>query len=200
MKSLTKYNPLSVQKYISLGNDYQKTLSNNPTLDLPMRIGSICGKLIGRLHDIALNILFGIIKLTVSTALALYSVPAAAFNYVPKHHVLAKQGSRHIALALLYVLDIPLSLANIVDKYPQAPVRRIQNILEIENSYEEIDTKLNESIQGIGNCEKLELTRVNANNEKLRKQNQALLEDCIHLEKIINTYKQILEELSSQET
>lgn len=193
MKCVTNLNPLFFIEYTSLGDSYQKTLSNNPSSNPIERTGWTIGKIVGRVQDIALNALFGITKLTLSTAIAVYSIPAAAFNYTHSHHVLAKQGSRHIALALFYVVDLPLSLANIVNKYPQKLVEKIECALELENIHEEIDASLSEAFQGISTCEKSFLKKLEQENRKLKEENQGLLKNISQQDELIHVYKQIID-------
>lgn len=195
MKCVTNWNPLSFQEYTSLGNDYQKVLSNNQSSNLILRTGWVFGKIAGRIQDIALNVLFGIAKLTLSTAIAIYSIPAAAFDYVPNYHILAKQASRHIALALFYIADIPLSFANIVNKYPQNLVKSIQDTLEIENINEEIDISLDEAFRGISTCEKLFSQKLVEENRRLEKENRELLKNKSLQDELIDAYKETIDTL-----
>lgn len=193
MEFVTNWNPLSFKQYTSLGDDYQKVLSNNQSSNLILRAGWIVCKIAGRIQDIALNVLFGTVKLTLSTAIAIYSIPAAAFGYAPNHCILAKQASRHIALALFYIADIPLSLANIVNKYPENLIEIIQNKLEIDNFNEEIDVSLGKAFKGISTCERSFSKSLTEENRRLKEENRELLKSCSLQNELINIYKGTIE-------
>lgn len=213
MKYLDKSYPLFFDQYINLGNDCQNFCSSKPLPNIALRIGvGICAKTIGRLQEVALNILLGSFKLTVSTIIAIYSVPAAAFGYTPNHHNLAKQGFRHIALALFYVLDIPLSLANIVNKYPQDLVEKIQKTLKVSSinlqtdviieDFNDISKNISQNLTEM-QTDRLQkvyqkIQTLKTQNAQLTKEKNVLLEKYQDLsqayrllEKLLNMYKQI---------
>lgn len=145
MELITRYNPLSCDTYCNLGNHFQEQLLNSP--HLAIRTTLVFAKIVGRVHDISIHTVLGSIKLIASTAMAIYSIPAAAFDSIPIHHKPAKQASRHFALALFFMADIPLSLANLFKRYPQYLVDKIQTQLALENICEKVDIEFNKVFQ-----------------------------------------------------
>lgn len=162
MTYLGDCNPLSFDEYINFGNTCQKFCLNEPSPNIVLRTGiGVCAKIAGRIQEVALHIILGSLKLTISSIVAICSVPAAAFDYTPNHYNLAKQGSLHIALAFFYALDIPFSFTNIANKYPQGLSEKIQQkfnvafldllteplISKYNKRYQEISSSMNKEIK-----------------------------------------------------
>lgn len=192
-------NPLACDTYINLGNYFQDSLSNHSNLVL--RTALVFAKIVGRAHDILIHTGLGTLKLTASTSMAVYSIPAAAFGCIPTHHKVAKEASRHFGLAVFFVADIFLSLTNIINKYPQHLVNKIQKFLEIENICEEVDTAFNNTLRDVKEMSTkpafdkiLKLTnqkkRLKEDYDALFKEHDALLKVSAMQEMLITIYKQ----------
>ncbi|MFI0477833.1 MAG: hypothetical protein ACH349_01730 [Candidatus Rhabdochlamydia sp.] len=134
---MTFISPLYCDNYINAGNYFQEQLSHHS--NLVIRTALVFAKIVGRGQDVLLHTSLGSIKLIVSTAMAIYSIPAAAFDSIPTHHKIAKQAFRHFGFVLLFMADIPLSLAHILNIYPKSLCERIQQILKVSPTEFEFD-------------------------------------------------------------
>ena len=176
MAFISDYNPLSCDNYINAGNYFQEQLSNHS--NLAMRTALVFAKIVGRGQDVLIHAGLGSIKLLASTAMAIYSIPAAAFDSIPTHHKVAKQASRHFGLALFFISDIPLSLTHILKMYPKPLCGKIQQKLSISSG----DLKFDQIIDGLldtsNSCTKIQIKNVKKTYQKnklLQEENKALL-------------------------
>ena len=192
--------PFSCDNYINAGNYFQKQLSNHS--NIAIRIALIFAKIVGRGQDVLIHASLGSIKLIASTAMAIYSIPAAAFDLVPTHHKVAKQASRHFGLALFFIADAPLSLANILKTYPQYLADEVQKKLGEEDLNERISVSY-DMIQQTGKEMKTtpiskETQQVQWQNEQFLEQNKQLLDKNKQLQKQLKQKGQEYEYLSEE--
>lgn len=191
MISIGNYNALFCDNYINAGNYFQKHLSSNDS-NLVMRTALVFAKIVGRGQDVLIHASLGSIKLIASTAMAIYSIPAAAFDSIPTHHKVAKQASRHFALVLFFMADIPLSLMHIWKKYPGLLCEKIQQKLSISSSYLKLDQTLDDLLDISNSCTKIQVKdakKIYEENQLLKKENHALREINMLLEEQIMQLK-----------
>ncbi|MCL6756325.1 MAG: hypothetical protein M3A24_04140 [Candidatus Rhabdochlamydia oedothoracis] len=191
MKFIGSYNPLSCDNYINAGNYFQQQLSNHS--NLVVRTAFVFAKIVGRGQDVLIHAGLGSIKLIASTAMAIYSIPAAAFDIMPIHHKVAKQASRHFGLALFFIADIPLSLANILKKYPQHLADKIQRNLMIDNIIEEMDIEFDKPYL----TEKQII--INSNSEKIQQLQEELSQTRKEHYNVLQTYTKYVNEQIKKE-
>lgn len=175
MISIGSYNPLSCDNYINAGNYFQKQFSNDS--NLVIRTALVFAKIVGRGQDVLIHVGLGSIKLIASTAMAIYSIPAAAFDYIPTHHKVAKQASRHFGLALFFMADIPLSLANILKMYPEPLCGKIQQKLSISSGDLKFDQIIDDLLDISNSCTEIQLKdvkKIYQENAELKQENQQL--------------------------
>jgi hypothetical protein len=119
----------------------------------------------------------GSIKLIASIAMAIYSIPASAFDYIPTHHKIAKQASRHFGLALFFMADIPLSLANILKMYPKPFCKKIQRTFRVsptELAFEPLIDGLHTNIGTLSEMQGGLYRKTCHEKEQLQKENKQL--------------------------
>ena len=175
MAFIGNYNPLSCDNYINAGNYFQKQLSNDS--NLAIRTAFVFAKIVGRGPDVLIHVGLGFIKLLASTAMAIYSIPAAAFDSIPTHHKVAKQAFRHFSLALFFMADIPLSLTHILKMYPEPLCKKIQQTLSISSNYLELDQIIDGLLDTRNSCTKIqvkEAEKIFQENEQLKQENEQL--------------------------
>ncbi|HEV3269965.1 MAG TPA: hypothetical protein VGZ69_04870 [Candidatus Rhabdochlamydia sp.] len=175
MASIGNYNPLSCDNYINVGNYFQTQLSNHS--NLVIRTALVFAKIVGRGQDVLIHAVLGSIKLIASTAMAIYSIPAAAFDSIPTHHKIAKQAWRHFGLALFFVADIPLSLANILKMYPKPLCRGIQQKLKISSTeleFDQVIDSLHTTVSTLSERQGTLYRETYQENEQLKQENEQL--------------------------
>ncbi|KAG6559806.1 hypothetical protein RHABOEDO_001591 [Candidatus Rhabdochlamydia oedothoracis] len=191
MSFINKCKPLSCDNYINAGNYFQQQLSNHS--NLVVRTAFVFAKIVGRVQDLLIHAGLGSIKLIFSTAMAIYSIPSAAFDIIPIHHKVAKQASRHFGLALFFIADIPLSLANILKKYPQHLADKIQKNLIIENIMEEMDIEFDKTYP----TEKQMI--INSKSEKIQQLQEELSQTRENYDNLLQSCKeQVLEQIKKE--
>ncbi len=176
MTFIGNYNPLSCDNYLNAGNYFQKQLSNHS--NLVIRTALVFAKIVGRGQDAFIHAGLGSIKLIASIAMATYSIPASAFDYIPTHHKIAKQASRHFGLALFFMADIPLSLANILKMYPKSLCRKIQQKLRVsptELAFDPLIDSLHTTVGTLSGRQGTLYRETYQENEQLKQENTELL-------------------------
>lgn len=195
---INKFNPLYFDTSINFGHFHQEICSKTSPYNIAARVAiGVCTKAVARVADVALHVIFGSIKLMASAVEANYSIFAAAFNYTSTHHRTAKQASRHLCLGAFYAADIFLSLTNIINKYPQHLIDKLQKHLAVENINEEIDVEFEQTYQ-VGKemsirptSQKIQelqerLNRATGKIQKLQEENKALSDVCALQEQLLN--------------
>lgn len=192
------YNPLSCDNYINAGNYFQKQLSNYS--NLAIRTALVFVKIAVRGQDVLIHAGLGSIKLIASIVMAIYSIPAAAFDSIPTHHKVAKQASRHFGFALFFMADIPLSLTHICKMYPEPLCRKIQQKLRIspnDLAFEPIIDSLQTEISILSEIEESicrktfhENEQLKQENKQLQEQHKALLKVCECQEELLAAYQE----------
>ncbi|PWU13347.1 MAG: hypothetical protein C5B45_06265 [Chlamydiae bacterium] len=171
-------NPLSCDNYLNAGNYFQKQLSNHS--NLVIRTALVFAKIVGRGQDALIHAGLGSIKLIVSTAMAIYSIPASAFDYIPTHHKIAKQASRHFGLALFFMADIPLSLTHILHMYPKPFCKKIQQTLRVSPNELAFEPLIDSLYTNIDSCTEIQgelYKKTYQENAELQQKNQELEND-----------------------
>ncbi|KAG6559807.1 hypothetical protein RHABOEDO_001590 [Candidatus Rhabdochlamydia oedothoracis] len=179
MKFIGGYNPLSCDNYINAGNYFQKQLSNHS--NLVVRTAFVFAKIVGRGRDVLIHAGLGSIKLIASTAMAIYSIPAAAFDSIPIHHKIARQAWRHFGFVLFFVADIPLSLANILKIYPKLFCERIQEKLKVSPSILTYDQIIDDKNTDVGILNERQNIQLKQENKQLKNKNKKLSQEYINL-------------------
>jgi hypothetical protein len=200
MNFIDNCNPLSCDNYVNFGNSFQEQLPNHT--NLVIRTTLVFAKVIGRGQDALVHIGLGSIKFIVSVTMAIYSIPAAAFDSIPTHHKVAKEASRHFALALFFIADMPLSLAHICNMYPEPFCKKIQqklrispNELALDPLIDSLHTKADTFSEIQGNIYK----KVFREKEQLKQKNEQLQKDLDDLyQKHMALLKTQLEHVNNQ--
>ncbi|MGB7129056.1 MAG: hypothetical protein WBD50_08230 [Candidatus Rhabdochlamydia sp.] len=200
MTFIGNYNPLSCDNYLNAGNYFQKQLSNHS--NLVIRTALVFAKIVGRGQDVLIHAGLGSIKLMASLAMAIYSIPASAFDYIPTHHKIAKQASRHFGLALFFTADIPLSLANILKMYPKPFCKKIQRTLRVsptELAFEPLIDGLHTNVGTLSEMQGGLYRKTCQEKEQLKQENKQLKQENAELlQKYTNLLQTNLEHTSYQ--
>ncbi|VHO04191.1 hypothetical protein [Candidatus Rhabdochlamydia sp. T3358] len=200
MAFIGNYNPLSCDNYLNAGNYFQTQLSNHS--NLVIRTALVFAKIVGRGQDVLIHAGLGSIKLIASIAMAIYSIPASAFDYIPTHHKIAKQASRHFGLALFFMADIPLSLANILKMYPKSLCRKIQQKLRVsptELAFDPLIDSLHTTVGTLSGRQGTLYRETYQENEQLKQLNKQLKQENTKLlEKYTNLLQAKLEHANYQ--
>ncbi|MGL4540069.1 MAG: hypothetical protein ACRCU0_03740 [Candidatus Rhabdochlamydia sp.] len=102
----------------SLGNQCQNFCLKHPTLFSYCIVGVVV-KDIARIYDIALHILVGFGKLTISAIKLIYSIPAKLWSSTPNHQKIGKEGLMHLGFSVFCLVDMGISITNVINRYPQ---------------------------------------------------------------------------------
>lgn len=200
MASIGNYNPLSCDNYINAGNYFQTQLSNHS--NLVIRTALVFAKIVGRGQDVLIHAGLGSIKLIASIAMAIYSIPAAAFDSIPTHHKIAKQAWRHFGLALFFVADIPLSLANILKMYPKPLCRKIQQKLRVSPNELAFDPLIDGLHANVDSCTEIQTSlyrKTYQEKEQLKQENKQLKQENTELfQKYTNLLQDNLAHMKNQ--
>ncbi len=127
-------NPLKFDKYFAITPDYQKYCLN---AKLPTRFTITLAKEAMLIHDIAIHLLIGGVKLTTGAVKGICAVASGILGIETDHQTPSKQAAVHIGFACVYAADILASIASINKTYPQHLIDKIKNIfaefLEVPN-------------------------------------------------------------------
>ncbi len=126
--------PLKFNKYFAITPGYQKYCLN---ANLPTRCTITLAKEAMLIHDIAIHLLAGGVKLTIGSVKGIYAIASGILGIETDHQTPSKQAAVHIGFACVYAADIFVSITNINKTYPQHLVDKIRSafikLLEVPN-------------------------------------------------------------------
>ena len=189
-------NPLKFNEYFAITPDYQKYGSNTR---LPTRITVTLAKEAMLIHDIAIHLLIGGVKLTTGAVKGICAIASGILGMETDHQTPSKQGAVHIGFACVYAADIFISITNINKTYPQHLIDKIEifftNFLETSNKNivtkniivpdpaieQELETALKEIEERDADLHQLE-QEVEETVQKLRKPSQCekIVDEALH--------------------
>lgn len=125
MSSFLVSNPISFNQ--NLGNRCQAFCSKDPSPNILSRlIVSVIIKDSTRISDIAIHLIVGLVKLTIYTTKLIYSIPERLWVFISNYEI-GKKGLSHLGFSDFYLVDMFISLTNIINGYPKDLIERIEN-------------------------------------------------------------------------
>ncbi|VHO04185.1 hypothetical protein [Candidatus Rhabdochlamydia sp. T3358] len=117
--------PLKFDKYFAITPTYQKYCLD---ANLPTRFTITLAKEAMLIHDIAIHLLIGGVKLTTGAVKGICAVASGILGLETDHQTPSKQAAVHIGFACVYTADIFASITHINKKYPQHLIDKIKII------------------------------------------------------------------------
>ena len=116
--------PFKYDEYLAITPTYQKyCLKGN----LPTRFTITLAKEAMLIHDIAIHLLAGGVKLTIGVVKGICAIASGILGIETDHQTPSKQAAVHIGFACIYAIDLFVSITNINKTYPQHLVDKIKN-------------------------------------------------------------------------
>lgn len=115
--------PLKFNKYFAITPDYQKYCLN---ANLPTCFTITLAKEVMLIHDIAIHLLIGGIKLTTGAVKGIWAIASGILGIETDHQTPSKQAAVHIGFACVYAADILASITNINKTYLQNSIDKIE--------------------------------------------------------------------------
>jgi hypothetical protein len=115
--------PLKFNKYFAITPDYQKYCLN---ANLATCFTITLAKEVMLIHDIAIHLLIGGIKLTTGAVKGICAIASGILGIETDHQTPSKQAAVHIGFACVYAADILASITNVNKTYLQNLIDKIE--------------------------------------------------------------------------